>query len=394
MSKRLELPLQIIYDQPCFTIQTDQVFLAVTRIGGHAAPVEFYRDSPHSVMPYHIAPWWDEGLTADQPPLLHVLRGDFFCCPFGGNDTPYAGIQYPPHGESANRPWTLQRWDVNASGAYLHLVQEQILRAGTIEKKLALVPGQNVVYSQHILNGLEGPINPGHHANLRFPDVSRSGHLAFSPFTHAQVYVQPTEHPEQKGYSCLQPGAIVSDLSYVPTTTGGMTDLTTYPARRGFEDIFIICAERSLEFAWTTVTFPSEGYLWFALKDPQVLVSTLLWMSNGGRHYPPWNGRHVNVMGLEDITAFFHEGIAASANPNSLNQFGIPTTLMTSKNKPLAINYIQGVVQIPPDFDRVAEIKRENEHQLRFISHHQKSVSVACHPDFLKTGRLPNLTLA
>ena len=24
---------------------------------------------------------------------------------------------------------------------------------------------------------------------------------------------------------------------------------------------------------------------------------------NGGRHYPPWNGRHVNVLGVEEQTA-------------------------------------------------------------------------------------------
>jgi hypothetical protein len=367
------------------------MFLAVTRFGGHVAPVEFYRKSGKPIMPYHIAPWWEEGISAEQPPLLHVLRGDFFCCPFGGNDAPYQGIQYPPHGETANRPWSFINWSATEKGSFLHLSQEQTLHSGLVEKKLALLPEQNVYYAQHIISKMDGPISPGHHANLRFPASPRSGKLAFSPFKHAQVYIQPTESPENKGYSILKPGAVIKNLKQVPMITGETTDLTEYPARQGFEDIAIICADPGLEFSWTTVTFPEEGFLWFSIKDPQVLASTLLWMSNGGRHYAPWNGRHLNVMGLEEITAFFHEGLAASANPNSLNQLGIQTSLPLSANKSLMINYIQGVARIPKDFNRVAEVNLPSQNKLQFKSENNKVVEINCNHEFLKEGKLPGL---
>ncbi len=389
--KTQDLPLQIVYDQPCFTMQSDEIFLAVTRFGGHVAPVEFYKNSEKPIMPYHIAPWWDEGITAEHPPLLHVLRGDFFCCPFGGNDAPYQGIQYPPHGETANRPWSFINWSSTRGGSFLHLSQEQILRPGLVEKKLALLPAQNVYYGQHILSKMEGPVSPGHHANLRFPASPGSGKLAFSPFKHAQVYIQPTESPENKGYSILKPGAVIKNLKQVPMITGETTDLTEYPARRGFEDIVIICADPGLEFSWTTVTFPDEGYLWFSIKDPKVLASTLLWMSNGGRHYAPWNGRHVNVMGLEEITAFFHEGLAASATPNSLNQLGIQTNLHLSADKSLKINYIQGVAKIPKGFNRVAEVRISSKNKLSFKSENNQTIEVNCYHEFLNDGKLPDL---
>lgn len=385
------LPLQIVYDQPCFTLQSDEMFLAVTRFGGHVAPVEFYRKSGKPIMPYHIAPWWDEGISAEHPPVLHVLRGDFFCCPFGGNDTPYQGIQYPSHGETANRPWSFMNWDASENGSFVHLSQEQVLRPGLVEKKLAILPGQNVFYSQHIISKMEGPVSPGHHPNLRFPSSPRSGKLAFSPFKYAQVYIHPTESPENKGYSILKPGAVIKNLKQVPMINGENTDLTEYPARRGFEDIIIICADSGLEFAWTSVTFPEEGFLWFSIKDPQVLASTLLWMSNGGRHYAPWNGRHVNVMGLEEITAFFHEGLASSAKPNSLNQLGIQTSLPLSANQSLMINIIQGVVRIPKGFDRVAEVNISSKNKLSFKSQKNHVVEIDCYHEFLKEGKLPGL---
>src|SRR6185503_6373938 len=130
----------------------------------------------------------------------------------------------------------------------------------------------------------------------------------------------PLENPEPRGYSILKPGAKFVKLNRVPTMTGGFADLSQYPARRGFEDLVLLAAKQSGPFAWVAVTFPEERYVWFALRDPRVLRHTVLWHSNGGRHYAPWNGRHTNVLGIEDITGYFHYGLAPSARRNRLNE--------------------------------------------------------------------------
>ncbi len=80
-------------------------------------------------------------------------------------------------------------------------------------------------------------------------------------------------------------------------------------------------------------------------------------MSNGGRHYPPWNGRHVNVMGLEEVTSFFHLGLAESARKNPISARGFPTCLRLDPRKPLVVAYIMGVARIPAGFDRVSSIQ-------------------------------------
>jgi hypothetical protein len=133
------------------------------------------------------------------------------------------------------------------------------------------------------------------------------------------------------------------------------------PARRGFEDLVMIVNDANQEFSWTTVTFPGEGYVWFALKDPRVLRQTVFWISNGGRHYAPWNGRHVNVMGLEEVTSYFHLGLAESARKNPLSERGIPTCVELDAKKPLVVRYVMGIARIPRGFDRVVAVDRDSD---------------------------------
>jgi hypothetical protein len=192
---------------------------------------------------------------------------------------------------------------------------------------------------------------------LRFPDEAGSGRLSTSPFVYGQVYPGLLERPEEKGYQSLRPGAEFTDLGRVAMLNGEAADLTRYPARRGFEDLVLLVADDRWPWAWTAVAFPKQRYVWFALKDPHVLRATIFWFSNGGRHYPPWNGRHVNVLGLEEVTSYFHTGLAESAAHNALVSQGYPTCLQLDPAHPTAINYIMACVPVPAGFDHVVAIE-------------------------------------
>ena len=87
-----------------------------------------------------------------------------------------------------------------------------------------------------------------------------------------------------------------------------------------------------------------------------MLRETVFWFSNGGRHYPPWNGRHVNVLGVEDTTSYFHLGLAASARPNLLTRAGAPTAVSLRPDRPLRVAHILGLAAIPRGFDAVKSI--------------------------------------
>jgi hypothetical protein len=335
---------------------SSQVEAFVTETGGHLAPVTFDRKG-RKLRPYSVAPWAEERTDPALPPILKALRGDFFCLPFGGNATPFGKEKHPVHGETANARWQFRSLATRAGRTCLHLSLTTKVRPGRVDKRIWLLDGQNTVYSQHVVSGMSGPMNPGHHAMLKFPDAPGSGLIATSRFVYAQVFPEAFELPEKRGYCLLKPGAEFKSLERVPNIAGETADLSRFPGRRGFEDLVMLVSDADMPFAWTAVTFPKERYVWFALKDPRVLRETVFWLSNGGRHYPPWNSRHVNVMGLEEVTSNFHFGLAESARRNPISQKGFPTCLTLSPRKPLVVPYIMGVAAIPAGFDRVASIR-------------------------------------
>ena len=354
--------------QPSWHFKSSNIDAYLTELGGHLAPVTFSLPR-QKVQPYSVAPWATEKLdrsTPALPAILRVLRGDFFCLPFGSPST-YHGQKHSVHGDSANLKWSLQSLQRSAPVTGIHLALNTKAPKGRIDKIINLVDGDTAVYCRHIVTGMNATTSVGHHATLHFRSP---GLISTSPMVHRQVYPGIMESPENKGYTLLKPGATLTSLDHVPTITGEFADLSRYPARRGYEDIVILVNDVSapLPFAWTAVALPEQGYVWFGLKDPNVLHSTLLWHSNGGRHYAPWNGRHVDVMGLEEITGFFHDGRAASVEANSLTARGLTTSVTLHPNKPLVVNYIMGVAPIPKSFTHVASITPTESGPAQFIT--------------------------
>ena len=166
-------------------------------------------------------------------------------------------------------------------------------------------------------------------------------------------------------------------------------DLTRLPAREGYADLIQVVNE-SWETtsgpAWVAATFSESGYVWFALKDPAVLRSTVFWMENHGRHGHPWNGRN-NCLGLEDVTACFADGIAASTKENWLTKEGVETALELVADKPTAVNYIQGVVKIPAGFENVRTLEF-TPGEVTFVSTTGHRVVTPVRHEFLRSGRL------
>jgi hypothetical protein len=345
--------MKLIKGQPSWRIASNRVEAFVTQLGGQLGPITFDRKQ-RKIAPYSVAPWAQEKLDPRTPAMLQALRGDFFCLPFGGNATAFGGEKHPPHGETANAKWRPEKCP--AGGTSLRLSLKTRIRPGRVDKEISLRDGEDAVYIRHTIRGMAGPMCMGHHAMLKFPDGEGSGRISTSRFLYGQVLPEIFEQPELGGYSALKVGAEFDSLEAVPLAAGGSADLTRYPARRGFEDLVMMVSDSDLPFAWTAVTFPKERFVWFALKDPKVLRETVFWLSNRGRHYPPWSSRHLNVMGFEDVTAYFHLGLAESARPNPISAKGWPTSLMLNPATPLVVNYIMGVAAIPPGFDRVAAV--------------------------------------
>ena len=384
-----DAPSRSVHSQPSAILATKDVEVAVTTRGGHMAPVTFFRSSDRPVQPYSVSPWQDEAPLPMPAPVLVTLRGDFFCMPFGGNSAEVAGEKHPPHGEIVGELWevvgTKQAGDVST----LTMEIDTKVRKGRVIKELSLVDGQNAVYSRHTIEGFAGRAPLGHHATLAMPEKEGAVRIATSPIRFGMTCPGVFSDPKQREYQALLPGAKWTDLAKVPVAWKGAADadLTRLPGRYGYADLVQLVNESSEKTggpAWTTATLPADGYLWFALKDPAVLTTTVFWMENHGRHGHPWNGRN-NCLGLEDVTAFFADGLAASVSDNLLSKEGIATAVTLTADKPTTVNYIQGVVRIPEGFENVKTLEFAPG-EVTFVSTTGQRVTAPVRHEFLATG--------
>jgi hypothetical protein len=342
-----------IAGEPSWILQSGNVELAITRRGGHMAPVVFDRRR-RRINPFFIAAWKQapRGLA----PILRILRGDFFCMPFGANAAPFRGEKHPLHGESANRKWRLV---CRARGGGRHELVLRLplkVRRGTLTKRILLRDGEDAVYQEHVVEGMRGPMTFGHHPNLLFRSPGR---IATSRILEGSTHPYLMESPADGNYGGLVPNVRFKKLGPVPLVYGGKGDLSAYPARQGFTDVIQLASDPRLRVAWSTVAFAEEGWLYYALKNPRTLGQTTLWFSNGGRWGAPWCGEPRNLLGLEDVTSWFGEGIAASAKPNPWSRLGATTALEFSPRKPTSIRYVFGVARIPKGFTVVRSARFE-----------------------------------
>lgn len=338
----------IIHGEPSVRLQAGPVECALTLRGGHLGPVSFQLADGRKVSPYSLAPWQPADCAPGTPDILRVLRGDFFCLPFGEGDADML-----IHGEPANCPWQVTHRDEQTLVAELAMQNPR----GQIRKTVSLDGNSRAIYQEHVISGLTGDFNFGHHAILEFPAGEGEYGFNTSPIAFGGVKPPPYDNPAAGEYGSLPPGARFTSLAEVPLARGGQTDLRQYPAREGFEDLVMVSSVPG-EFAWTAATL--DGYIWFALKDPRQFPSTMFWISNGGRHSEPWRGKHRRRLGLEEVCAFFSDGLRRSRE-EPLKTEGIPTIRRFSADETVSLRMIQGVHPVPADFGLVTEITRRED---------------------------------
>lgn len=350
-----------VHGEPSYRIKSSRVEAFLTKRAGHLAPIHFTLGR-RTVSPCSLSPWLPSECPKGTPPILQVLRGDFFCLPFG--DDPSAP---PVHGETANRSWRAE--EISETRLRVSLRQKNGAR---IEKIITIDDATAAVYQEHKISNLDGDFNFGHHTVLEFPEKEGPFLVNVSRFKFGQVQPAPFTNPAIGEYSTLKTGGRIRSLQRVPLATGGWTSLHEYPAREGFEDL-IMLTSRPGDFAWTAVTF--DRYIWLQLKDPRMLPSTLFWLSNGGRHYPPWNGRHRRRLGLEEVCSHFNDGLTISRE-DRLKKEKIPTTRRFHPDIPTSIRLIHVAHPVPRAFGMVVDVKREGAGTVRVRGASGREVSV------------------
>ena len=212
--------------------------------------------------------------------------------------------------------------------------------------------------------------------------------MSSSPFAMGVTNPRMFSDPAAGEYQSLAVGAKFRRLDRVPTLWKDppTTDCSSFPRRTGFTDLLALLKKPARTPAWMAAVCPSQGYLWFSLKDPAVLPMTAMWVSNRGRHGAPWDGRN-RCLGVEDVCAYFAEGLVDSVKTNELNAAGFPTTVTLSKRKATVVRYIEGAVPVPRTFGRVKKAAFADA-GVTFTDETGRTVRAAVRSDFLNDGEV------
>jgi len=290
-----------------------------------------------TIHPLHTAPWVDDpAIVADETiePNLRFLSGDFFCAPFGASDIEPG----PPHGWTGNSRWQHVE-TIESDGAVTTRYRlERTVFGAIVDKIFTLRDGHPFLYETHRFTGGTGSLPVANHAMVRFPS---GGRLSFSRKAWAETPHGPREPHPTGSRAALKYPSRSTDLK-LPLADGGLADLTHYPFAERHEDLVMLVEEPGNALGWVAATRPDTQAVFFTLKNPRDYPVTILWFSNGGRDFPPWNSRHIGVLGIEEGRTFFAAGHKASTSPNPLSAGGHPTALELSESGSIEMHNVIG----------------------------------------------------
>ncbi|HVO00820.1 MAG TPA: hypothetical protein VMT54_01395 [Candidatus Cybelea sp.] len=305
------------------------------------------------VAPLHTAPWIDDpSIATDEsiPLNLRCLSGDFFCAPFAGSDLDDA----PGHGWPANSPWKPLSIDSGTDGRTVARYElERPILGARLVKEFMLVSGHPFLYQRHIFIGGSGAIPVASHGMTRF---DAPGALSFSPKLFGEAPPVGLEPDPKRGRSLLRYPARFTELNDVPKADGSRADLTRYPIASRHEDFVALVERPGNALGWAAALRPEKHDLFLSLKHPKDFPITMLWFSNGGRDYPPWNGRHLGVLGIEEGRTYLERGHRASIAPNPWSAEGITTALVLDPDGEVEVRHVIGGVALPEGWTRIVAV--------------------------------------
>ncbi len=326
-------------------IAADGISVTFNPKGGIIHDLVIDVDGSEKLRPLHRAPWVRSGETLPEgvAPVESRLAGDFFCAPFGKSSP-----DLPIHGWSANGAWDSagQRTGDDRSLTVTYRLRETI-EGARLTKRITLCPGHPVVYQSHVFEGGRGHIPIAHHAMVHVPGGAR---LSFSSKASGGTLAAALEIDPTRGRSILAYPQKFEALSSVRRADGGFSDASFYPFDSGHEDLVILPETSGVRLGWSVALAAKDGFLFFAVKDARLLPQTILWMSNGGRDYPPWNSRHHAVLGIEEAAAALLPG-------GHTDDEAALTGLHLAPGKATEIRYAFGAIPAPPGWTRVAQIR-------------------------------------
>eukprot|EP01119_Soliformovum_irregulare_P024318 TRINITY_DN8688_c0_g1_i1.p1 TRINITY_DN8688_c0_g1~~TRINITY_DN8688_c0_g1_i1.p1 ORF type:complete len:288 (-),score=23.87 TRINITY_DN8688_c0_g1_i1:272-1135(-) len=225
--------------------------LEVHSLGGMVAPIRFKLNGSREVVPFRVAPWVDDPISkkVHLPGILHNLRGEWPCVPFGAPrkidalrqdlfcmDEPLVEQSVEqseyPHGYSSNNEWKLVSTDLETI-----VIECNYPTTSAIESLRRVVrvdpSAPRVDFELEIRMRTTTDVPMGLHPTF---DVEGGIRLMPGSFKFGMTFPGNLEPSSQ-----TEPGATFTSLKEVPHKDATSADLTTLPLSDKTETLLQLC---------------------------------------------------------------------------------------------------------------------------------------------------------
>jgi hypothetical protein len=313
--------------------------LSVEPLGGMLGPTLFVLPDGRQVAPFQVAPWAEEPGGDALPAILRRLRGEWPCVPFGSDaERPAQGgwptsrsagtVDPSPHGYSSNNDWRID--GQSGPRISLSIAYPDDHPIHSLERHIVPDPVQAAIDFELVVNvrsDCELPI--GLHPCFRLPVAPGAMRIEVDAGVSAATFPGDVD-----ASSIFAPGQFAASWDAVRLRDGSMLDVSRVPLAQRTEDLLQLLNMPGRGALWNT----AEGYRVRISWNPEHFPSALLWFSNRGRQFAPWNGRHL-ALGLEPICSAFDLGAQISTSSNPISARGIPTARKFSAGERFVTRY-------------------------------------------------------
>jgi hypothetical protein len=297
--------------------------VSVDRRGGMLAPALFVLPNGRQVAPFHVAPWFSEPAAQTLSGLMPRLRGDWPCIPFGFDVDRNPFMDWPGsraanavdegHGFGANHDWTFAEDRPGALSLFIDYPQSHPI--ARLERRIRPDPSGpaiDVELTVHPRRDCRLPV--GVHPTFRLPSATGTFEIALDSKTRIATF------PGELDASAIFSPGQFAEISRVPLKRGGTLDIRRIPFAENTEELVQVLDAGG----GVLLRNDLEGYAVRLSWNANDFPSVLLWLSNRGRTFEPWRGRHL-ALGVEPVCSAFDLGAAISEATNPLNARGVRT---------------------------------------------------------------------
>lgn len=332
------------------TLSWPHGMLQVHPRGGMFGPGTFLLSDGRQVSPFYVAPWWNEPESASLDGLMKTLRGEWPCVPFGfgmpkesfppdwQDVIDNSWVDGPVHGYGSNHDWTFEpQSDPREVRLYIdYPADEDVAR---LERVIAADPDAAAIeVGLRIFARKDCRVPVALHGCFAVPDAP--GAVELVPGNYRQGLTHPTT--VEPGVDCFMPSQSFQNLDAVPGRDGGVINAAQLPLDRSAEELLQL---NDCDGHFDLLNH-KDGYQLRFDWDASLLPSVLLWYSNKGRQYAPWNGRCLSI-GIEPTASAFGLAPQTSVSENPIAQDGTRTWVECSAAQPVDIRYRISVSNLP-----------------------------------------------